>query len=72
MILRCASWFVEVLSYRDNSEIDFYISCRRCTVCETNAFVGEIRNLIPDKAFLWKYLLLHQLLPTKKGYDNNN
>ena len=65
MILRCARWFAEVLSCRDNAGIDFYVSCRRCTVCETNAFDGEIRNHIPDKAFLLKNPLLHQLLPTK-------
>ena len=65
MILGCASWFVEALTCRDNAEIGFYISCRRGTVCETNAFIEEIRNQIPDKTFLSKYLLLHQLLPTK-------
>ena len=64
MILWCGSWFALVLSCRDNVEIDLYISCRTCTVSETNAFVGEIRNLSLDKVFLSKYLLLHQLLPT--------
>ena len=53
------------IKFRDKSEIDFYRSCRRCTVCETNSFVGEIQILIPDKAFLSKYLLLHQLFSTK-------
>ena len=70
MFLWCASWFVEVLSCRGNSEINFYISCRRCTVCETNAFVLDIRNLIPDRAFLSKYLLLHQLFPVICWYQN--
>ena len=61
MILWCTSWFVEVLSCRYN----LHISCRRCTVCETNPFVGEIRYLIPNKVFHTKYVLLDQLLPTK-------
>ena len=29
------------------------------TVCEINVFVGKILNLIPDNAFLPKYLLLY-------------
>ena len=66
MILWCGSWFALVLSCRGNAEIDLYISCRTCTDSETNTFVGEIRNLILDKGFLSKYLLLHQLLPTKQ------
>ena len=53
------------ISCTDNSGINFYMSCTRWTVCETSAFVREIRNLIPDKAFLSKYLFLYQLLPTK-------
>ena len=28
-ILLCASWFVEVVSCRDNARIGFYISCRK-------------------------------------------
>ena len=64
MILSCTSWFAGVVTF-GVAQIDFCISCTRCTVCKTNAFVGEILNVIPDKAFLSKYLLLHQLLPTQ-------
>ena len=65
MILWCMSWFVTVWSCRDNSEIDFYISCRRCTVCETNAFVGEIRNLIPDEDFSFEVPLIAPVIANK-------
>ena len=53
------------ISCGDNAENDFYVSFKMCTVCETNTFVGEISKLNPDKAFLSRYLLLHQLLLTK-------
>ena len=33
----------------------------KCRVYETNFFVEETQNLVPDKAFLLRYLLLHQL-----------
>ena len=35
-------------------EIDFCLSCKKCTVCETNAYVRETLNLISDKFFLRK------------------
>ena len=33
-------------------EIDFCLSCKKCTVCETNAYVRETLILISDKFFL--------------------
>ena len=70
MILLCGSWFALVLSCRDNAEIDLYISCKRCTVSETNAFVGEIRNLILDKGFCFEVPFIAPVIANKTVYPH--
>ena len=59
MILCCARWFEEVKTNKNNMEIYILKSCRNYRVNESDACAEEILNLVLDKDFALKCLLLH-------------
>ena len=48
------------MTLKDNADIAFCRSYRKCRVWKTNDFVEETLNLIASKDLLTEYLLLHQ------------
>ena len=59
MLLSCVRWFEEVVTNKDNVEIDILKPCTNCRVYETDSCAEEILNLVFGKDFPLKYLLYY-------------